>query len=60
MRLISPDPDNADAALLLLGIAALNPARADIGADRDQLLLEPWAVQVALRRRRPTPDRQRV
>ena len=51
-RHISPDPDNADAALLLLGIAALNPARADIGADRAQLLLEPWAVQAALRRRR--------
>jgi hypothetical protein len=45
-------PDNADAALLLLGIAALNPARADIGAGRAQLLLEPWAVQAALRRRR--------
>jgi hypothetical protein len=51
-RHISPDPDNADAALLLLGIAAPNPARADIGADRAQLLLEPWAVQAALRRRR--------
>jgi len=51
-RHISPDPDNADAVLLLLGIAAANPARADIGADRAQLLLEPWAVQVALRRRR--------
>lgn len=51
-RHISPDPDNADAALLLLGIAAPNPARADIGADREQLLLEPWAVQAALRRRR--------
>jgi hypothetical protein len=49
---ISPDPDNADAALQLLGIAALDPARADIGADRAQLLLEPWAVQGALRRRR--------
>jgi Family of unknown function (DUF5681) len=49
---ISPDPDNADAAVLLLGIAAPNPARADIGADRAQLLLEPWAVQAALRRRR--------
>jgi hypothetical protein len=49
---ISPDPDNADAALQLLGIAAPNPARADIGADRAQLLLEPWAVQAALRRRR--------
>jgi Family of unknown function (DUF5681) len=51
-RLTSPDPDNADAALMLLGIAAPNPARADIGADRTQLLLEPWAVQAALRRRR--------
>ena len=51
-RHISPDPDNADAALLLLGIATPNPARADIGADRAQLLLEPWAVQAALRRRR--------
>jgi hypothetical protein len=51
-RHISPDPDNADAALLLLGIAAANPARANIGADRAQLLLEPWAVQASLRRRR--------
>jgi len=29
---IAHDPDNADAALLLLGIAAHNPERADIGA----------------------------
>jgi hypothetical protein len=50
--LSSPDPDNADATLLLLGIAAPNPARADIGARRAQLLLEPWVVQAALRRRR--------
>jgi Family of unknown function (DUF5681) len=49
---ISPDPDNANAALVLLGIAAPNPAREDWGADRAQLLLEPWAVQAALRRRR--------
>jgi hypothetical protein len=48
----SPDPDNADAALVLLGIAAPNPAREDMGADRTQLLLEPWAVQAALGRRR--------
>jgi hypothetical protein len=51
-RHISPDPDNADAALLLLGIAAPNPARAEFGKNRAQLLLEPWSVQEALRRRR--------
>lgn len=46
------DPHNADAALLLLGIASRDPRRQDIGADREQLLLEPWAVQAALSRRR--------
>jgi Family of unknown function (DUF5681) len=51
-RHISRDPDNADAALVLLEIAAHNPARANIGLDRAQLLLEPWAPQLALRRRR--------
>jgi hypothetical protein len=49
---IAEDPDNADAALLLLGIAAHDPRRADFAANRAQLLLEPWAVQAALRRRR--------
>src|SRR5258707_2003495 len=49
---ISPDPDNADAALLLLGIAAPNPALAEFDNDRSQLLLEPWAAQAALHRRR--------
>ena len=48
----NPDPDNADAALVLLGIAAPNPAHATSGAERAPLLLEPWAVQAALRRRR--------
>jgi hypothetical protein len=48
----SPDPDNADAALVLLGIAAPSPVRADSSSDRAQLRLEPWAVQAALRRRR--------
>lgn len=48
----SPDPDNADSALVLLGIAAPNLARANLGLDRVPLLLEPWAVQAALRRRR--------
>jgi hypothetical protein len=51
-RHISPDPDNADAALLLLGIAAPNPKRAKDAKGRPQLLLEPWAVQAAFRRRR--------
>jgi hypothetical protein len=51
-RHISPDPDNADAALLLLGIATPNPARAEYAKDRAQLLLELWAVQAALHRRR--------
>lgn len=51
-RLISPDPDNADPTLLLLGIAAANPKRAQFGKDRAQLLLEPWAAQAVLRRRR--------
>jgi hypothetical protein len=49
---ISPDADNADAALVLLGIATPNPTRKDFGADQAQLLLEPWAVQAALSRRR--------
>jgi uncharacterized protein DUF5681 len=51
---ISPDPDNADSALLLLGIAAANPKRAgaEYEGKRMSLLLEPWAVQAALRRRR--------
>jgi hypothetical protein len=49
---ISPDPDNADAALLLLGIAAPNPRRAEDAKGRAPLLLEPWAVQAAFRRRR--------
>src|SRR5216683_5056540 len=32
-RHISPDPDNADAALVLLGIAAANPNRVEFGKD---------------------------
>ena len=51
-QLISPDPENADVAMLLLGIAVHNPKRAEHRKDRAQLLLEPWAAQEALRRRR--------
>jgi hypothetical protein len=51
-RFISPDANNADAAVVQLGIAAPNPAPACIGATPAQLLLELWAVQMALTRRR--------
>jgi Family of unknown function (DUF5681) len=51
-RFISPDPDNADAALVLLGIAVPDPAPLGFVADRAPLLLESWAVQAALARRR--------
>lgn len=49
------DPDNADEALLLLGIASLDtsdylPASAE-PSERKRLKLEPWAVQAALGRR---------
>ena len=59
----SYDSDNADAALVLLGIAAHNPDRAGWRKDRAHLLLEPWAVQAALRRRRGghrLTDKERV
>ena len=49
---IEPDPTNADKALLILGIAARNPDRQQFESKREWLLLEPWAVQAALSRRR--------
>jgi hypothetical protein len=47
----SYDSDNADTALLLLGIAAHNPDRAEWGKDRAQLLLEFVAVHRTFLRR---------
>ena len=47
----SLDPDNANAALVLLGIATRIPECAEFG-DPARLLLEPWAVQLGLRRKR--------
>ena len=47
---ISPDARNADAAMCLLGIAAPDKSREE--HNPGALLLEPWAVQAALRRRR--------
>ncbi|MCF8467663.1 MAG: DUF5681 domain-containing protein [Sneathiella sp.] len=51
-RLLSDDPGNADEALLLLEITALDPTHEDYNEPRPQMLLEPWAVQMALSRRR--------
>ena len=47
---VSPDPRDADAAMCLLGIAAPNKSREE--HDPGAVLLEPWAVQAALSRRR--------
>jgi len=52
LKFEGPDPSNADEAMLILEIAKRNSERQKIGADREQLLLEPWAVQAALSRRR--------
>ena len=51
VKIVYP-PTDADEALLVLGIATRHPACEDLGADREQLLLEPWAVQAALGQRR--------
>ena len=47
---MSPDPRNADPAMRLLGIAAPDKSREE--RKPGSLLLETWAVQAALRRRR--------
>ena len=47
-----PDPTNADKALLILGIATRKPDLQQFKSKREWLLLEPWAVQAALSRRR--------
>lgn len=49
---ISPDPDNADAALVLLGIAVPDPDRSEGEIGRARLRLMEWAVEAGLRRRR--------
>jgi hypothetical protein len=46
----SLDPDNADAALVLLGIAMRIPECPEF-REPAYLLLEPWAVQLGLRRK---------
>lgn len=51
MRTEPKDPDNADAAMLILGIAGHDPCRQLPDHSGNYLLLELWAVQAALRRR---------
>ena len=46
------DPENADAAMLILGIACQDPTRPAPEFPGERLLLEPWAVQAAMSRRR--------
>jgi hypothetical protein len=49
------DSDSADEAMLLLGIVSQEQAQGAFPADGRRVLLEPWAVQAALDRRRGRP-----
>lgn len=51
VRVEATDPDNANAALLLLGIAGHDHRYQGCDAKYERLLLAPWAVQAALGRR---------
>jgi len=52
LRMEPEDPTNADEALLILGIASRDPRRSEERTtEREQLLLESWAVEAALNRR---------
>lgn len=46
-----PDSGNADLALQILGVAALDASRREWPDPERHLLLEPWAVKAALARR---------
>lgn len=49
---IEEDPSNADSALQILGVATRNPNHGQRENTRVPLLLERWAVEAALARRR--------
>src|SRR5262249_39176607 len=51
-RSYEEDPSNADEALQILGITRRKDLEGERKNDRDHLLLELWAVQAALSRRR--------
>ena len=62
---LSPDPENALDALLILGIATRDDDVSKYGPDDQyrRALLEPWAVQAALDRRRsaqPLTEQERL
>lgn len=52
VKMEAVDPTSANAAMLLLGIVDYDPDRQGPEFEGDQLLLEPWVVQMALSRRR--------
>lgn len=52
LRIEPVDPRNADAVMLMLGIASPSQPRDGTMPDAKHLVLEPWAVQAALDRRR--------
>lgn len=56
VRIEPTDPDNADEALILLGIAEPDTRRSDPKDPYNRLLLRSWAVQAALSR----PGRRRL
>ena len=51
VRIEGTDPENADEAMLILGICRPDPRWAGTAGERERLLLESWAVEAALARR---------
>jgi hypothetical protein len=54
IQIVSVDPRNADAAMIILDIVRHNAEPAEYADEGLQLLLEPWAVKAAFSRRRST------
>lgn len=46
------DPKNANEAMLILGIVTINETKLEMNGHKPPVILEPWAVQAALSRRR--------
>ncbi len=52
LHLEPTDPDNANEAMLILGIASVDETALGMNGHKPPLHLEPWAVQAALARRK--------